>query len=158
MASDNLESNLLLARIASDSVITELNPELSLEEIAAMIVVLAHEEDDVVLQNAIYVTELKRRILAGKAGRGVKWMEWMLKHVDMCKSHLYALVEIGSDDNPPKALERWRRRARERSKRRVISKDMSENHRNMIKLVCKLTDYEAKQEYLALWQRYPDRI
>ena len=118
----------------------------------------AVQEDDVMLRNALYVTELKKRILAGKAGQGVKWVEWMMKHVAMCQSHLYALVEIGSDNDPPKALRRWRRANNERSKNRVKVQDLSDNHINMIKLVRKLTDHEAKTEYLVLWKRYQHRL
>ena len=158
MASDNFDPNIFITHTPTDSVITELSRALSIDEVAAQIIAGANQEDDAVLQNARRAAELKRRILAGEAGRDVKWMEWMMKRIHMSKSHLYALVEIGSASDPREAMEQWRRRARQRSKLRVISSDLSANHRNMIKLVRKLTDQEATTEYLALWKRYQLRL
>ncbi len=158
MASVTLELNSFVHHIQGDSVITESGAAPSLEEVAAQIVGLANEENSVVLRSAIMAAQLKRRLKAGEAGEGVKWAEWMVKHVRISKSHLYALVEIGSASDPVKALERWRCNNRERAKNRISASHLSDNHLNMLKLVRKLTDDEAKTEYLRLWTRYPGLI
>jgi hypothetical protein len=157
--------------LASDSVITEIpfsvaqQRALSLLDAAAEIAALAKSENDEVLRTALKAAELKKRIVEGEAGAGVKWMAWMTAHVRMSSSHLYALVSIGSSGHPQKALEDWRRYNRERSQdsrgsptNLSKSSKLSKNHRLMLKLVRKLSDTEAKNEYTALWKRYRGRL
>ncbi len=146
--------------LVSDSVITELvnhsHASSSLDDAAHELFIIACAEDDHTLHAAMKAAALKTRLLAGEAGMGVKWMEWMKVRIPLSTAHLYALVKIGSADNPIKALDDWRRDNRNRSKDRGLAKKskLSENHRLLMKAISKLSDAQAKDEYVRFYQRH----
>lgn len=145
------------------SVITESESsrtsDLSLDELAAQIKKLANAENDVVLRSAIAAATLKKRLLNGEAGVGVKWMAWMRRRVKVSEAHLYALVAIGSASDPKDALREYRRKARERNKKRTITTTgLSDNHLKLIAIIRTLSDSEAEMEFRQMWSRYPYRI
>jgi hypothetical protein len=164
--SSDTSSASSVAISGTDSVITESEPagaaqcSLTLKQAAARIIQLAHAETSATLQNAFNAAALKKRIIDGEAGEGVKWMEWMewmIKHVRMSKSQLYALVHIGEADEPAKALDEWRRAANQRSKNRGKKKKepLSEEHERMISFILAMPPDVVKTEHLNLYQRYP---
>ncbi len=131
---------------------------LSLQDAAAEIVALAAKSDDRMLSTALKAVALKRRIVEGEAGEGIKWREWMKREMKMSQSHLYALVQIGSAKDPKQALAKWRRSNNQRSKNRPKDEvHLSKNHKSLLKLVRNLSDDEATNA-LVMLQKYHYRM
>jgi hypothetical protein len=139
---------------------------LSLKEAAKEIKLLARTVDDRILDIAIKAAHLKKRIVEGEAGANVKWMSWMRRRVRISKPHLYALIHIGEAEDPKTEMEEWRRINREKSKKSRAKKkelaqtqtELSQNHKLMLALIPKLSNREATDEYMKLFDRYRSRL
>jgi hypothetical protein len=76
----------------------------TLDELANKIESEAKKGDKRLLATAKLVRELKLRIEAGEAGKGVKWTEWGHQKFGRCKTWLYDLNAIASSEDPEAAL------------------------------------------------------
>ena len=91
--------------------------KLTLEELVREIVKRANRGDKGLLARAMLLRELRRRIEAGEAGKGVKWFEWATQNIGLKKTQLYELQVIANHKNPKEALTRYRSINCERQKR-----------------------------------------
>jgi hypothetical protein len=98
----------------------------TLSELVQEIEMQSYTGDEQLIALAMLVREVKQRIEAGEAGRGVKWIEWANVNFHMKKTKLYELNHIANAKNPKHALDDYRLKQRERQKarqQRAIEKD-----------------------------------
>ena len=126
---------------------------LSLREAVAEIVSLARRSDTETVDLAIEVADLKKRLLRGEAGLPIRWSVWIAQETKFSRQYVYFLAKIGSSPDPVAALEKAQKGWREEKQ----FDGMSQNHRLIMRLVPKLSDREAKDAYVQLYQRYRSR-
>jgi hypothetical protein len=63
------------------------------------------------------LVELKGRIESGEAGKGVQWWSWYAEHFDRSRRDANRVMRLASSDDPEKAAEEDRKKAREGMKR-----------------------------------------
>jgi len=154
MASEDLQRTLFNdGEHAPDSQNLESAPP-SLREAVAEIVSLARRSDTYTVTLAIKIAELKVRLIRGEAGKRVSWSIWIAEKTKLSRQYVYFLAKIGSSPDQENALKEARKGWREEKQ---LPDALSRNHKLMIRLVHKLSDAEAKAEYVALWQRYRSR-
>ncbi|MGA9795920.1 MAG: hypothetical protein WBQ17_10355 [Rhizomicrobium sp.] len=89
----------------------------SIEELACEIEARSDRSDDNIVEISMLAKQLKARVEAGEAGKGVRFLEWALVRFGRQKSQVYRLLTIANSGDPKRALEDFRVRENERQKK-----------------------------------------